>query len=113
MIRIGVHTDGGFKVMVESGEWKVGMLRYNERFSRLGEMERHLLTDEVFILLSGSATLYTDGETIKMEVGTVYTVPQEVWHHIVVSEDAAVLVAENSDTGSDNTEKRSVSNAHK
>ena len=106
MIRIGVHTDGGFKVMVESGEWKVGMLRYNERFSRLGEMERHLLTDEVFILLSGSATLYTDGETIKMEVGTVYTVPQEVWHHIVVSEDASVVVVENRNTSIENSEKK-------
>ena len=106
MIRIGVHTDGGFKVMVESGEWKVGMLRYNERFSRLSEMERHLLTDEVFILLSGSATLYTDGETIKMEVGTVYTVPQEVWHHIVVSEDASVVVVENRNTSIENTEQK-------
>ena len=105
MIRVGVHTDEGFKVMVESGEWKVGMLRYSERFSRLGEMERHLLTDEVFILLSGSSTLYTDSETIKMEVGTVYTVPQAVWHHIVVSEDASVVVVENRNTSIENSEK--------
>ena len=48
-----------------------------------------------------------------MEQGVVYNVKKGEWHHIVVSEDAAVLVAENSDTGPDNTEKRSVSNAHK
>ena len=31
--------------MIESGEWKVGMLHYNERFSRLGEMESPELRD--------------------------------------------------------------------
>lgn len=106
MIKVGVHKDAGFKVMIESGEWKVGILRYNERFSRLGEMERHMLTDEVFILVSGSATLYTDGETLKMDVGTVYTVPAAVWHHIVVSEDASVTVVENRNTSIENTEKK-------
>lgn len=106
MIQIGVHTDAGFRVMVESGEWKVGMLRYNERFSHLGEMERHLLTDEVFVLLSGSATLYTPNERVNMDVGTVYNVPAAVWHHIVVSEDACVLVVENRNTSRENTEKK-------
>ena len=106
MIRIGVHTAGGFKVMVESGEWKVGMLRYNERFSRLGEMERHLLTDEVFVMISGNATLHTENERIEMEQGVVYTVPACVWHHIVVSEDASVIVVENRNTSIENTEKK-------
>ncbi len=106
MIQVGVHTDEGFKVMVESGQWKVGMLHYNERFSKLGEMERHMLTDEVFILISGNATLYTDEETLKMYIGTVYTVPAAVWHHIVVSEDAGVIVVENRNTSIANTEKK-------
>ena len=106
MINVGVHTDAGFKVMVESGEWKVGMLRYNERFSRLGEMERHMLTDEVFVLLSGRATLYTDIEEKRMEEGVVYTIPAAVWHHIVVSSDACVIVVENRNTSIENTEKK-------
>jgi mannose-6-phosphate isomerase-like protein (cupin superfamily) len=106
MIRVGVHKDAGFKVMIESGEWKVGMLHYNERFSRLGEMERHLLTDEVFVLVSGKATLYTESEAVEMEQGPVYTVPVGVWHHIVVSEDANVIVVENRNTSIENTEKR-------
>ena len=106
MINVGVHTDAGFKVMVESGEWKVGMLRYNERFSRLGEMERHMLTDEVFVLLSGSAILYTDIEEKRMEEGVVYTIPAAVWHHIVVSSDACVIVVENRNTSIENTEKK-------
>lgn len=106
MIKVGVHKDAGFKVMIESGEWKVGMLHYNERFSKLGEMERHMLTDEVFVLTSGKATLYTDTEAVEMEKNTVYTVPVGVWHHIVVSEDANVIVVENRNTSIENTEKR-------
>lgn len=106
MIKVGVHKDAGFKVMIESGEWKVGMLHYNERFSRLGEMERHLLTDEVFVLVSGKATLYTESEAVEMEQGSVYTVPAAVWHHIVVSEDATVIVVENRNTSIENTEKK-------
>lgn len=105
-IKIFEHFSEGFKVAAEYGEWKVGMLHYNERFSRLGEMERHLLTDEVFVLVSGRATLYTDSEAVEMEQGSVYTVPAAVWHHIVVSEDASVIVVENRNTSIENTEKR-------
>jgi mannose-6-phosphate isomerase-like protein (cupin superfamily) len=106
MIRVFSHTADGFKVAQESGEWKVGVLRYSERFSRLGEMERHMLTDEVFVLVSGSATLYTEAETLRMDIGAVYTVPAAVWHHIVVSSDACVLVVENRNTSIENTEKK-------
>ena len=106
MIEVRKHTAEGFKVMTEYGEWKVGILRYNERFSRLGEMERHLLTDEVFVLVTGSADLYTDEETLKMDVGAVYTVPATVWHHIVVSKDATVIVVESRNTSIKNTEKK-------
>ena len=106
MIKVGVHKDAGFKVMIESGEWKVGMLHYSERFSRFSEMERHMLTDEVFVLVSGKATLYTESEAVEMEQGPVYTVPVGVWHHIVVSEDANVIVVENRNTSIENTEKR-------
>lgn len=38
-IKIFEHFSEGFKVAAEYGEWKVGMLHYNDRFSRLGEME--------------------------------------------------------------------------
>ena len=106
MIEIFTHEDCGFKVIKEYGEWKIGMLRYSERFSRLGELERHLLTDEAFVLLSGEATLYTDTESAKMESGRVYNVPASVWHHIVVSEDASILVIENRSTSKENTEKK-------
>ena len=102
-----------WQVAAETDRWKVAYLGYCERFGSLTGMERHLETDEVFVLLRGEATLYVEEAVFPMEQGVVYNVKKGEWHHIVVSEDAAVLVAENSDTTPDNTEKRSVSNAHK
>ncbi len=106
MIEEYSFTQEGWKVLIESGEWKIGMLRRNERFSSLGELERHLLTDEVFVLLEGSATLYTDSEQTEMKPLIVYNIPAGVWHHIVVSEDASVLVVENRNTSKENTQKK-------
>ncbi|MDO5435040.1 MAG: hypothetical protein Q4G19_01575 [Clostridia bacterium] len=98
-----------FKRLVEYGEWSVAFLRYAERFSHLTYFERHLLTDEVFVLLNGSATLFirTDEgiRKLSMEKEMVYNVRRGVWHQILVSEDATVLVVENRNTAKENTEK--------
>lgn len=90
----------------KSDTWLVALLRYSERFSKATVLERHLETDEVFVLLSGEATLYTEDESRVMRKNTVYNIPKGVWHHIVVSPDATVLVAENSNTTKENSEKR-------
>ena len=102
-----------FQIMTQFEGWKIGFLRHSERFSTFNQMERHLLTDEVFILLEGSAVLYVEGASISMECCTLYNVKKGVWHHITVSQDATVLVVENSSTSRDNTEKRSVGYADK
>ncbi len=109
MIEIYDYTGDDFKAVMQYEGWKIGLLRHSERFSRLGGFERHMLTDEVFVLLSGSATLYTKEEALEtypMEKNKVYNIPKTVWHHIVVSEDATVLVVENANTTKDNTEKK-------
>lgn len=104
MIEKHAFTGEDFKSVMTFGGWKIGLLRYSERFSKFGVLERHLLTDEAFILLSGAATLYTDTEIEEMQKNVVYNVPKGVWHHIVVSRDATVMVVENADTGEANTQ---------
>ena len=47
-----------FKSVMQFEGWKIGILRYGERFSEYKTSERHLKTDEAFILLEGEATLY-------------------------------------------------------
>ena len=98
-----------FKAVFTNENFKIGLLRYSERFSKLCCFERHFLTDEAFALLSGTATFYTfDGQAVKeykMEQNKVYVAHKNEWHHIVVSPDATVIVFENADTSKENTEK--------
>lgn len=99
-----------FKSVISNENWKIGLLRYSDRFSCTCVFERHLKTDEAFILLYGDAVLYIKNqngtvEETKMEPNTIYNVLKGEWHHIVVSRDATVLVVENSDTSKENTEK--------
>jgi mannose-6-phosphate isomerase-like protein (cupin superfamily) len=104
-----------YKVVHEFEGWKIGFLRYSDRFSKFDRLERHLLTDEVFTLIDGEATIYTLEEetlvTTKMVKGKLYSVGKGTWHHVQVSKDALLLVVENSNTSRDNTEKRSVDHA--
>lgn len=97
-----------FKVAMQFEGWKIGFLRYSERFSDFKVLERHLETDEAFILLEGEATLYENFEACKMEKCKVYNIEKGVWHHIVVSENATVIVVENSSTSLKNTERKAV-----
>lgn len=100
------YSGEGFSVLKKFEGWKIGFLRYSERFSAFREMERHLETDEIFVLLEGNAILFTDQEECFMKTGVLYNIPKGVWHHIVVSKDATVLVVENSNTTQDNTERK-------
>ena len=86
--------------------WCVAFLNYAERFDKITYLERHLLTDEVFVLLQGSAELWI-GETcerVKLEPFKIYNVKAGVWHAIRVSRDAKVLIVENSNTAKENSE---------
>ncbi|MBR1968182.1 MAG: hypothetical protein IKA11_02155 [Clostridia bacterium] len=104
MIEKFSFTGEDFKVAMSFESWKIGLLRYSQRFSKFDRLERHLLTDEAFILLSGTAVLYTDKEQIEMQQNIVYNIPKAEWHHITVSKDATVMVVENASTCDDNTE---------
>lgn len=104
MIEKHVFNGEDFKVAMEFEKWKIGLLRYSKRFSVFDRLERHLLTDEAFILLDGEAVLYTDTEKEQMQKCVVYNIPKAEWHHIVVSKDATVMVVENSSTCDENTE---------
>jgi ureidoglycolate hydrolase len=84
----------------------------------LTRVERHLETDEVFILTSGRASLIVEGggdgkgtrgesfDVIPMEVNVVYNVKRGVYHHVVLERDASIIIVENSDTSTDNSEYR-------
>ena len=68
MIEIKEHTESGYQPLVAYEGWRVAMANYSERFSKekLCRMERHLKTDEVFILLHGEATLLIGKERLQI-----------------------------------------------
>ena len=105
-IEILEHNGEGFSKIVCFGAWRVAFLRCEERLAHLKKLERHMETDEVFVLLEGKATLYIglEKEPFEMEPFKMYNVKQAVWHAIVVSEDAKVLIVENQDTTEENSE---------
>ena len=98
----------GYARLVSGAKWTVAALNYADRFDEknIVELERHNLTDETFVLLTGEATLLigADAARVKMEPLRFYNVRAGAWHNIFVSRDARVLVAENADTSRDNSE---------
>ena len=106
-IEIYRHDGSGFKAQFSFEGWRVGLLCADTRFIDISYLERHLLTDEAFALLSGKAALITHGaayEYTVMQSGVVYNIPKGLLHNILVSDDATVIIMENADTGKHNSE---------
>ena len=112
-VEIRFYEGDGYKPMIFYEGWKVAYLKYEARFdpNKVDKMERHLLTDEVFVLLEGEGFLIIgeDDKVCPMEKNKLYNVKKDVWHAICVTKDALVLIVENAETGLPNTEYRELS----
>lgn len=93
----------GFNTVFKSDTWQIATITYAHQYSPEGfdHMKRHFFTDEVLILVNGSATLHTceDGKLISEEVekGKIYCIHKNTWHYLCVSSDALLVVAEDAD----------------
>jgi ureidoglycolate hydrolase len=114
LLEIKEYMGEGYQPLIQFGDWRVAILRWEELLQpdQIKVMERHTQTDEVFVLLEGQATLILGGmggmvEGVYpqgMENGKLYNVKQGVWHTVLISRDAAILIVEDRDTGKENTE---------
>ena len=88
--------------------WRVGLICPAEGFTEAGMtyLERHNLTDEVFMLLKGNATLIVgaDKTRVPMQSGVAYNVEAGEWHNILIEKASVVAVAENKGTGRENSD---------
>ncbi len=111
-LEIFEYNGEGYDPTMSFGEWRVAFLNYAEKFDKdsFKMIERHLKTDEVFVLLGGEGTLVIgeELERVKMRQGKIYNVKAGVWHQILVSKDAKVLIVENDNTVVENSEYKSV-----
>ena len=114
LLEITEYDGEGYRPLVDFGTWRVAFLRFIDELipENIYRVERHLETDEVFVLLQGQAVLFLgegDNRIEKlhpqvMEPGKLYNVKKHAWHTCVLSRDATILLVENRDTGSENTE---------
>ena len=105
-LEIYEYNGEGYNPTMHFENWRVAFLHYAERFDRIDRLERHLLTEEVFVLMKGKGVLFIGEEAkpVPMEWGKMYNVKQAVWHAIKVTPDAKVLIVENHNTSRDNSE---------
>lgn len=113
-VEIKNYRGNGFQSLVSFETWRVAVLRYLEDVdpARIGALERHTQTDEVFILLEGRGLLFTAGKdalpgkfvSYPMKFGEIVNIKKFTWHTLALSTDAHLVIIENEDTSSKNTE---------
>jgi ureidoglycolate hydrolase len=114
ILAIRKYEGDGYKALIDFKSWRVAILRWAPFMAveRLDSMERHTQTDEVFVLLSGNASILLGGngnevdqvQVKEMEAEKFYNVRQNAWHAVLMNEDASILIVEESNTGEGNTE---------
>jgi len=110
---IKTYTEIGYKPLIDYNCWRVAYLNYIDELDpeNICQLEKHLKTDEVFVLLKGEGVLFiaagdeTPPEITpqKMEPCKLYNVKRGAWHNIILSKDATILLVENKDTGEGNS----------
>ena len=102
------YNGEGYMPLVSYDGWRVAIAAYSDNLleENLKKVERHLETDEVFILLQGEACLHIGKELKKtpLKVGKIYNVKRGEWHCISMKKGTKVAIVENDNTGNENTE---------
>jgi hypothetical protein len=113
LLEIGESFEQKFKPVLVFDGWRVAMLRFSDATDRryFHQVERHNNTYEIFILTEGKANLIIceNGDipgkpyVIQMKLNVAYNIPPSVWHHIIVSRNAHVVIFEKADTVRENS----------
>jgi len=112
-IEIKEYTAPGYAPVIDYESWRVAVLNDCEELNvpNLKTMQRHLLSDEVFVLLKGSCTLFLGGSgdsvgkirDVTLEPCKCYNVKAGVWHTHTLTPGSSVLIVENRDTCDSNS----------
>lgn len=123
LLEIRSYEGPGYQPLIDFNDWRVAILRYLDELQpeRIDSMERHLETDEVFVLLHGRGTLLLGGngptldgvQPQPMEPGKLYNVKRNAWHGVLLTRDASVLLVENRNTCRENSEYAPLSDSHR
>ncbi|MBQ6679813.1 MAG: hypothetical protein IJM76_07325 [Lachnospiraceae bacterium] len=117
-LEIRSYDGPGYQPLVDFGAWRAAVLNDDPQKYRpetLNQAERHLETDELFILAAGRCTLLigdAEGDMpgpgtlrpVVMEPGKFYNIKKGVWHNLLTEEETRIIIVENADTTRDNSE---------
>jgi len=108
LIETYTHPGEGYNPFFIKDNWQVAQLNYTPDQDIFGikKMDKHGQTDEVFILLRGTAVLIAAEEhatgftfqCVRMKPGITYNIPVNVWHNIATEKDAELIIVEKSNT---------------
>ena len=122
-IEVKEYTGEGYSPVIDYESWRVATLNYIDELEvpNIDNMQKHLLSDEVFVLLKGDFTLFTAGNgeepgeihATKLEPYKMYNVKAGVWHTHTLDEDASVLIVENRNTCDANSPKVKLTEAQR
>ena len=107
-------TGEGMARVYENEKWMVGIKNWKPANDMTGIncLERHNLTDELFVLISGSCTLLFANEEeeglkiekLEMEPFKVYNIPATLWHNTMTCKDTKLILIEDSSTSMENSD---------
>ncbi len=96
----------GLTRVFENEKWTVGIKNWKPENDITGItcLERHNITDELFVLLAGRCTLIYANETesglklekVEMEPMKVYNIPTGLWHNTVTQPGVKLVLIEDS-----------------
>ena len=117
MVIKNTFSKNGFCKIEKNEHFICAFITHSDAYSegKINIMKRHNDTDEVFVLLEGSATLFTREKTDEecdvtpLLKNTAYTVKASTWHHLATSKDAVVFVTESGALNPENTDTADVS----
>ena len=102
------HEGEGYNPFFIRDNWQVAQLNYLPELGMqaIKKMEMHAATDEIFILIKGTAILILgtkasdefNFELLKMKIGVTYNIPINAWHGIAMNMDTEVIIVEKSNT---------------
>ena len=115
LLEIKEENEAGYHPLVWFEGWRAAFLNDTPLFheENIREMQRHNTSDEVFLLLEGSITLYVADGTrnqlghvtaVELERGKMYNVRKGVWHTHVTGPGAKAAIIENADVSKENTD---------
>jgi mannose-6-phosphate isomerase-like protein (cupin superfamily) len=117
-IEVNEFSGEGMSRVYENGKWTVGIKNWKPAndISGIDCLERHNETDELFTLLAGRCTLVCADEkdgglaiaAVEMEPFKVYNIPRGLWHNTVTRKDTKLVLIEDSSTGMNNSDVRSL-----